>query len=383
MITDEQIEILAGLTTSEANQLLNIDSATISTAQWGYLGAMNQGVATTDNVTFGNIAGTLTTAAQTNITSLGTLTGLTVNSSTINLSQDTDFVLSGGINGLSIDGTTFSVDGSNNRVGIGTADPDFLFQVENRGTGGVTAEQNIYAGQIASGSSGNVAKLSFTTVGGGGGGVTASIRQFTNSGSFDLELTASSGKVIVTDDFAVDTDTFYVDASADNVILGDTSGNAESFEIHSAAVDASDAAAVTNYSQQIFVNDGADGEECGMAFTMFTSGAQGATATPGGAITFERTGSHSQGKLHLKTKQGTGASDSCITALTLEETGSVTVGTAAIATTATDGFFYIPTCAGTPTGTPTALTGRAPMVYDSTGNKFWMYDGGWIGVALA
>lgn len=58
------------------------------------------------------------------------------------------------------------------------------------------------------------------------------------------------------------------------------------------------------------------------------------------------------------------------------------VGNAALATTATDGFLYIPTCAGAPTGTPTAKTGLAPMVYDSTNNKFWMYDGGWIGVAL-
>jgi len=62
---------------------------------------------------------------------------------------------------------------------------------------------------------------------------------------------------------------------------------------------------------------------------------------------------------------------------------NVSIGTAAIATTATDGFLYIPTCAGAPTGTPTSKTGLAPMVYDSTNNKFWMYDGGWIGAALA
>jgi len=62
---------------------------------------------------------------------------------------------------------------------------------------------------------------------------------------------------------------------------------------------------------------------------------------------------------------------------------NISIGTAAISTTATNGFLYIPTCAGAPTGTPTAKTGLAPMVYDSTNNKFWMYDGGWIGVALA
>jgi len=70
-------------------------------------------------------------------------------------------------------------------------------------------------------------------------------------------------------------------------------------------------------------------------------------------------------------------------AQTVDSNLNVAIGTAAIATTATDGFLYIPTCAGAPTGTPTAKTGLAPMVYDSTNNKFWMYDGGWIGVALA
>lgn len=51
------------------------------------------------------------------------LTGLTLNTPTVTLSQDTNFVTSGGVNGMSIDGTTFSVDGTNNRVGIGTASP--------------------------------------------------------------------------------------------------------------------------------------------------------------------------------------------------------------------------------------------------------------------
>lgn len=39
-------------------------------------------------------------------------------SSAITLSQDTNFVTAGGVNGFSIDGSTFSVDGLNHRVGI-------------------------------------------------------------------------------------------------------------------------------------------------------------------------------------------------------------------------------------------------------------------------
>ena len=56
--------------------------------------------------------------------------------------------------------------------------------------------------------------------------------------------------------------------------------------------------------------------------------------------------------------------------------GNVQIGTAALATTATDGFLYIPTCAGTPTGVPTAITGLAPLVINTTNNKLYFYSGG-------
>lgn len=60
----------------------------------------------------------------------------------------------------------------------------------------------------------------------------------------------------------------------------------------------------------------------------------------------------------------------------IDANGNVRVGSGALATTATDGFLYIPTCAGTPTGTPTTVTGLAPMVADSTNNKLYVYLGG-------
>lgn len=60
---------------------------------------------------------------------------------------------------------------------------------------------------------------------------------------------------------------------------------------------------------------------------------------------------------------------------------NVVCNSAAIATNATDGFLYIATCAGTPTGTPTTYTGRAPLVIDSTNNKLYIYSGGaWVAV---
>jgi hypothetical protein len=57
--------------------------------------------------------------------------------------------------------------------------------------------------------------------------------------------------------------------------------------------------------------------------------------------------------------------------------GNIVAGaSAALATTATDGFLYVPTCAGTPTGTPTAITGMAPVAVDTTNNKLYFYSTG-------
>jgi len=63
--------------------------------------------------------------------------------------------------------------------------------------------------------------------------------------------------------------------------------------------------------------------------------------------------------------------------------GGIVTQSAALATTATRGFAYMPTCAGTPTGVPTAETGCAAMVYDTTANKIWFYNGAWRGVVVA
>lgn len=53
-------------------------------------------------------------------------------------------------------------------------------------------------------------------------------------------------------------------------------------------------------------------------------------------------------------------------------------GDAALATTATDGFAYVPSCAGPPTGVPAAKDGLLPIVIDSTNHKLYFYSGGWI-----
>jgi hypothetical protein len=58
---------------------------------------------------------------------------VTINGATVTLTQDTNFEVSGGVNGVSFDGTTLSVDGANNRVGFGTAAPGFQVDIKRAG----------------------------------------------------------------------------------------------------------------------------------------------------------------------------------------------------------------------------------------------------------
>lgn len=64
-------------------------------------------------------------------------------------------------------------------------------------------------------------------------------------------------------------------------------------------------------------------------------------------------------------------------------TGSIICQGVALATNTTEGFLYIPTCAGTPSGTPVAHTGTVALVFDTTNNKLYVYDGSWISATLA
>lgn len=58
-------------------------------------------------------------------------------------------------------------------------------------------------------------------------------------------------------------------------------------------------------------------------------------------------------------------------------TGNVTIGKSAVATSASNGFLYITSCAGTPTGVPTSISGRIPLVVDSTNGLLYYNSGSW------
>lgn len=68
-------------------------------------------------------------------------------------------------------------------------------------------------------------------------------------------------------------------------------------------------------------------------------------------------------------------------ALTISNTDNIygKSGTTAM----TDGFFYIPSATGAPSGVPTVVAGRVPMYYDATNNHFYIYNGAWKKVLLA
>lgn len=63
--------------------------------------------------------------------------------------------------------------------------------------------------------------------------------------------------------------------------------------------------------------------------------------------------------------------------LKIDSEGNVVVGgVSALVTNATDGFLYVPTTAGTPSGTPTTYTGAAATVVNSSANALYFYSNG-------
>lgn len=111
----------------------------------------------------------------------------------------------------------------------------------------------------------------------------------------------------------------------------------------------------------------------------------------GGGISFRAgaggTGTSANGNGGLIDFQTTATNGGVSVRLTIDRLGNIVPGTAALATAATDGFVYVQSCAGTPTGNPAAnltYTGRIPTIIDSTNSKFYAYIGGaWKSVTLA
>lgn len=60
----------------------------------------------------------------------------------------------------------------------------------------------------------------------------------------------------------------------------------------------------------------------------------------------------------------------------IDDFGNVILGAQAIlATNTTDGFAFIPRCSGVPTGVPTAVAGKTPMIFDGSNDRLYLHDG--------
>lgn len=71
-----------------------------------------------------------------------------------------------------------------------------------------------------------------------------------------------------------------------------------------------------------------------------------------------------------------------VTAETVDALAEGRGNAAALLTSATTGFAYLPTCPGTPTGVPTGTpVGTLPAVYDTTAHKIWVFDVAWKATA--
>jgi hypothetical protein len=138
---------------------------------------------------------------------------------------------------------------------------------------------------------------------------------------------------------------------------------------------------LTLNSTGLFAGNGVDSASPSAGVVSATGGL--GTNIAGASLTIrggESTGSGAGGPIIFSTAQA-GASGATIRNATerarITSTGNVVAGgSVALATTATDGFLYVPTCAGTPTGVPTAITGMAPIVVNTTNNKLYFYSGG-------
>ena len=165
------------------NSIVGADiSATTGITAATFTGALTGNV--TGNVT-GNLTGTIQTAAQTNITSVGTLSALTVSGD------------------LTVDTSTLKVDSTNNRVGIGNASPSYQLDVTGN-------------------PSGSIAYISQTGTGGGNHGLEV---RCASSSAWALQVRDSSeAKLGVTGDIV------YV---SDKLHIGTYTNGTHELEIHS------------------------------------------------------------------------------------------------------------------------------------------------------
>lgn len=203
-----------------------------------------------------------------------------------------------------------------------------------------------------------------------------------------------------------------------NIVMGDTSGNNISTASNNVIIGYNAGQTLTTGSRNILLGEAAGKNLANNAGQNFVAGSdasagaaridnvyfgRGYQATAPSSYTIRGTGAVAGtgtdvagGNVTVSAGLGTGAAapasvilasttigstgttaQTQITGATVNRGSLIAGPNTALATNATDGFLYIPTSAGTPTGTPTTQTGAVAMVYDSSNNQLYVYNGGW------
>lgn len=175
-----------------------------------------------------------------------------------------------------------------------------------------------------------------------------------------------------------------ISANANNsIVLGAnaTSNITNTFVVGSASV------AVTT----AYIGHGVTDSAAAASFTLTTTGGSGQDKAGSDLIIAggQSTGSGAAGQIRFQVSPthstGSALNVPAVDSVKIDTVANVILNAigSALATTATGGFTYIPTCAGTPTGVPSSLpTGAIPIVYDSTNNFLYVYNGAWKKTSL-
>lgn len=192
--------------------------------------------ATSGNVNLNSTGGTIELQDATNVTgaldvsttlAVGTADAFQVasngnltssNAGTWTFSNDTDFALTGGVNGLSFDGTTFSVDGSNNRIGIGIAAPtksldislavgsyEDNIRVINTNTSGIGSGMLFDHYVTGAGATASIARIYTASDGAAYGNQRLTLQSISAGGGLADTLTLKNGKIGINNTTPVDT----------------------------------------------------------------------------------------------------------------------------------------------------------------------------------
>ena len=132
------------LTSGEASQIANIDSVTISNTQWGYLGASNQGISTTDNVTFADGDFTGDVQVTGNLTVLGSATE--ISSTELRIEDKLITVASGSADSAAADGAGIEIDGANKSLVWDHNTSQFVFDAQVSSSVGFKGEGGLLTG---------------------------------------------------------------------------------------------------------------------------------------------------------------------------------------------------------------------------------------------